>query len=111
MNCALNNNTVAFLLPSKTIYDFNHFLLAFIFILINCSFFSFRDAVATNSACRKLAVSLADSVSLRALLSLLYTMTQVLRNHDDDKLKETFINELSMLNEFMKNDLFLEYLN
>ena len=38
-------------------------------------------------------------------------MTQVLRNHDDDKLKETFINELSMPNEFTKNTLFLEYLN
>ena len=57
--------------------------------------FRFRDAVATNSACRKLAVSLADSVSLRALLSLLYTMTQVLKNHEDLQLRETFINELS----------------
>merc|ERR1712001_177968 len=54
-----------------------------------------EDAVATNSACRKLAVSLADSVSLRALLSLLYTMTQVLKNHEDLQLRETFINELN----------------
>ena len=39
-------------------------------------------------------------------------MTQVLRNHDDDTLKETFINELSMPNEFTKNNLvFLQYLN
>ena len=53
--------------------------------------------MATNSACRKLAVSLADSVSLRALLSLLYTMTQVLKNHEDLRLRETFINELSKL--------------
>ena len=58
----------------------------------------FRDAVATNSACRKLAVSLADSVSLRALLSLLYTMTQVLRNHEDLQLRETFVNALSKFN-------------
>ena len=66
-----------------------------IFAQIYFSYFHFRDAVATNSACRKLAVSLADSVSLRALLSLLYTMTQVLKNHEDLQLRETFINELS----------------
>ena len=57
--------------------------------------FFFRDTFAANSACRKLAVSLADSVSLRTLLSLLYTMTQVLRSHKDQQLKETFINDLS----------------
>jgi len=54
-----------------------------------------EDTFAANSACRKLAVSLADSVSLRTLLSLLYTMTQVLRSHKDQQLKETFINDLN----------------
>ena len=62
--------------------------------LFKYSFF-FRDTFAANSACRKLAVSLADSVSLRTLLSLLYTMTQVLRSHKDQQLRETFINDLS----------------
>ena len=55
----------------------------------------FRDAQATNSACRKLAVSLADSINLRTILSLLYTITQVLRTHTDSHLREAFQNELS----------------
>ena len=54
-----------------------------------------EDTMAMNNACRKLAVSLADSVVLRALLSLLYTMTQVLRSHGDRILRESFINDLS----------------
>ena len=57
--------------------------------------FCFRDAQATNSACRKLAVSLADSINLRTILSLLYTMTQVLRTHPDTHLREAFQSELS----------------
>ena len=77
--------------------------------------FFFRDTFAANSACRKLAVSLADSVSLRTLLSLLYTMTQVLRSHKDQQLKETFINDLSEYEpQWSKNPFFkfvFEFLN
>ena len=65
----------------------------------------FRDAQATNSACRKLAVSLADSINLRTILSLLYTMTQVLRAHTDSHLREAFQNELSKFTTVVRNSL------
>ena len=84
----------------------------FFFIIFNLISFFFRDTFAANSACRKLAVSLADSVSLRTLLSLLYTMTQVLRSHKDQQLKETFINDLSEYEpQWSKNPFLSSYLN
>lgn len=55
----------------------------------------FRNSLAAVNACRKLAVNLGDSIELRVILSLLYTVTIVLRNHDDDHLRESFISELS----------------
>ena len=46
---------------------------------------------AASSALRKLAVSLTDSVELRVVLSLLYTITLVLRTHPDQDLREGFV--------------------
>lgn len=50
---------------------------------------------------RKVAVSLADSVDLRIILSVLYIITEVIRNEkvagssDFKEIAETFSNELS----------------
>jgi hypothetical protein len=44
---------------------------------------------------RKLAVSLSDSTELRVILSVLYIMTEVLRNHENEALREGFKSELS----------------
>lgn len=50
---------------------------------------------------RKVAVSLADSVDLRIILSVLYIITEVIRNEkvagssDFNEIAETFSNELS----------------
>jgi len=49
---------------------------------------------AANNALRKLAVSLADSVELRTILTVLYIMVEVLRTHDDLILRENFTLEL-----------------
>lgn len=52
---------------------------------------------------RKVAVSLADSVDLRIILSVLYIMTEVIRNEkaagsmDFLEIADTFTNELSKL--------------
>ena len=59
---------------------------------------------AASSALRKLAVSLADSVELRVVLSLLYTMTLVLRNHPDQELREGFV-KASLQNSQMFREL------
>jgi len=56
---------------------------------------NFRNSLAAVNACRKLAVNLGDSIELRVILSLLYTVTIVLRTHEDDHLRESFISELS----------------
>ena len=50
---------------------------------------------ATNNAMKKLAVSLADSVELRTILTVLYTMVEVLRTHQNPELKESFVQELN----------------
>ena len=64
--------------------------------------FFFRDSTAANSAMRKLAVSLADSVDLRLILSVLYIITEIMReeskNLENSPYKanfETFKEELS----------------
>ena len=49
---------------------------------------------------RKLAVSLADSLDLRVILSVLYIMTEVLRTHTDEDVRENFAAELSKRCEF-----------
>jgi hypothetical protein len=54
-----------------------------------------RNSFAAVNACRKLAVNLGDSIELRVILSLLYTMTIVLRSHPDTHLRENFVSELS----------------
>lgn len=62
-----------------------------------------RNSSATNIAMRKVAVSLADSVDLRIILSVLYIITEVIRNEkmagssDFKDIAETFSNELSKL--------------
>jgi len=53
-----------------------------------------ENAEAANNALRKLAVSLADSVELRTILTVLYIMVEVLRSHEDQHLRESFIQEL-----------------
>ena len=54
-----------------------------------------NNTAATN-ALRKLAVSLADSVELRVILSLLYTMTLVLRTHENIETRDNFVAELNL---------------
>jgi len=54
-----------------------------------------ENTEAANNALRKLAVSLADSVELRTVLTVLYIMVEVLRTHDDQQLKENFTQELA----------------
>ena len=56
-----------------------------------------RNSLAAVNACRKLAVNLGDSIELRVILSLLYTITIVLRSHPDTHLRENFVSELSKL--------------
>jgi len=50
---------------------------------------------AAAAASRKLAVSLADSVELRTILTVLYIMVEVIRTGDNLILKENFIQELN----------------
>jgi len=52
---------------------------------------------AANNALRKLAVSLADSVDLRVILTVLYIMVEVLRGHDDLRLRDSFTLELGQV--------------
>lgn len=65
------------------------------------SFLLHRNSSATNIAMRKVAVSLADSIDLRIILSVLYIMTEVIRmekvasSSDFKEIAETFTNELS----------------
>jgi len=54
-----------------------------------------ENGEAASSALRKLAVSLADSTELRVVLSLLYTVTLVLRTHPDQQLRQGFAKELN----------------
>jgi len=56
-----------------------------------------ENTEAANNALRKLAVSLADSVELRTILTVLYIMVEVLRTHDDLRLRESFTQELGSL--------------
>ena len=55
-----------------------------------------ENSNAATNALRKLAVSLADSIELRVILSLLHTMTLVLRTHEDQKIRESFVAELGL---------------
>lgn len=74
------------------------------FVVVNDSmpiFHFSRNSSATNIAMRKVAVSLADSVDLRIILSVLYIITEVIRNEkvagssDFQDIAEAFSNELS----------------
>lgn len=56
-----------------------------------------ENASAASNAVKKLAVSLADSTELRVILGVLYIMTEVLRNHEDQQVRENFAAELSKL--------------
>ncbi len=58
----------------------------------------YRNAAAASSAVKKLAVSLADSTELRVILGVLYIMTEILRNHEDVSVRESFAAELSQSN-------------
>lgn len=66
-----------------------------------------RNASTANNALRKVAVSLADSVDLRLILSVLYIMTEVIRSENEagsedfQEIAESITNELSvyLLNE------------
>lgn len=61
----------------------------------------FRNSSATNIAMRKVAVSLADSVDLRVILSVLYIITEVIRaeaaagSEDYKQIVKSFTNEIS----------------
>lgn len=60
-----------------------------------------RNSSATNIAMRKVAVSLADSVDLRIILSVLYIITEVIRaeklaaSDEFTDIADQFTNELS----------------
>lgn len=60
-----------------------------------------ENAATTNVAIRKIAVSLADSVDLRVILSFLYIITEVMRaekertDGENEELVEAFISEIS----------------
>lgn len=59
-----------------------------------------RNSYAANVAIRKIAVSLADSVDLRTILSILYIITEVMRaekeNDSEDfrKIVSAFQNDI-----------------
>ena len=53
-----------------------------------------ENAAAATSALRKLAVSLADSVELRVILTVLYIIVEVFRCHDDPSVRDDFAAEL-----------------
>lgn len=65
-------------------------------------FFFYRNNYTADAAVRKLAVSLADSVDLRIILSVLYIITEVIRAEKanaDTEYKHfvtNFTSELSM---------------
>jgi len=54
-----------------------------------------ENATAASNAMRKLTVCLADSLELRLILSVLYTMTEILRTEEDTELKNQFAGELN----------------
>merc|ERR1719427_1293274 len=56
-----------------------------------------ENAAAATSALRKLAVSLADSVELRVILTVLYIMVEVFRCHEDKIARDNFVSELANL--------------
>lgn len=72
-----------------------------IMILTRKKLIFFRNSSATNIAMRKVAVSLADSVDLRTILSVLYIITEVIRaekvaaSDDYRDIAEQFTSELS----------------
>jgi len=53
-----------------------------------------ENAAAATSALRKLAVSLADSVELRVILTVLYIIVEVFRCHDNPTVRDEFAAEL-----------------
>lgn len=61
-----------------------------------------RNARTADAALRKVAVSLADSVDLRLILSVLYIITEVIRaeaeagSKDFSEIAEAFTSELSL---------------
>lgn len=65
----------------------------------------FRNSYTANIAIRKIAVSLADSVDLRVILSTLYIITEVMRVEKDNtespenykRTVETFLQEISKI--------------
>ena len=61
----------------------------------------FRNSTTATSAMRKLAVSLADSIDLRVILSVLYIMTEVMR----EELKNIEHSEYKDIVEAFKEDL------
>ena len=51
---------------------------------------------AASNAMKKLAVSLADSIELRVILSVLYIMTEVLRTNEEEEVRDSFKQELNL---------------
>ncbi|CAB4058229.1 Striatin-interacting protein 1 homolog,Striatin-interacting protein 2,Striatin-interacting proteins 2,Striatin-interacting protein 1 [Lepeophtheirus salmonis] len=54
-----------------------------------------ENQVTASHACRKLAVNINDSIELRVILSVIYTMVHVLRVHPDEFFRKEFQDELN----------------
>lgn len=65
----------------------------------------FRNSTTATSAMRKLAVSLADSIDLRVILSVLYIITEVMR----EELKNIEHSEYKENVESFKEDLGMSF--
>lgn len=79
-----------------------HFLINKLKTILQVNFFCYRNNAVTSPALRTIAVSLTDSVDLRVVISVLYIITEVMREEskslDDSIYKhnvESFKEELS----------------
>lgn len=63
----------------------------------------FRNSTTASLAMRKLAVSLADSVDLRIILSVLYIITEVMREEIKSKEYSVYVDYVESFKEELGN--------